>query len=251
MDIFWAIYLYIIGTVFGSFYNVAGLRIPKKQSIIKPRSHCTNCGQTLIAIDLIPVFSYLFLRGKCRKCGAKISPIYLFTEVSTGILFAISYYFFGWSAELLVALVFFSLLMIIFVSDVSYLLIPDKILLFFFPVLFILRMFFAPLDPWWDSLLGAVFGFVLLLVIAIASRGGMGGGDIKLYAVIGLVLGFANVLLSFMLACFFGTIIAGAGLLIGKVKRGKPIAFGPYIVMGTIISYFFGDQIIHWYLQFI
>lgn len=249
MDLFWAIYVYIVGAIFGSFFNVVGLRVPKNESIVRPRSHCTNCKQQLSALELIPIFSYLLLRGKCRNCKVKISPIYFYIEFFTGLLFAFAYYFYGFTSELLVALFFISLLMIIFVSDIHYMIIPDKILLFFAPILLVIRLTIAPLSPWWDSFLGAIVGFVLLLIIAIVSRGGMGGGDIKLFAVIGIVVGWKGVLLTLIFACLFGTIIAGTMLLIGHLKRGEPIPFGPYITIGALITYFYGNEILHWYLQ--
>ncbi|WP_096202817.1 prepilin peptidase [Bacillus sp. FJAT-45350] len=249
MDVFIYIYLFIFGLVLGSFYNVVGLRVPVEESIVKPRSHCPNCKRTLTALDLVPVFSYLLIRGKCRGCGLKISPLYPLMELSTGLLFVLAYYFIGLQWELLVALLFISMLVIIFVSDVRYMLIPDKILLVFAPMFLVLRVFVAPLSPWWDMLLGAVVGFTLLFIIAVVSRGGMGGGDIKLFAVLGLVLGLQDVLLAFFLSTLFGTIFGIAGLLTGKVKRGKPMPFGPYIVLGTILTYFFGQDIIQWYFD--
>ena len=136
----------------------------------------------------MPVFSYVFLKGKCRGCGTKIHWVYPVMELATGLLFAFAYYQLGFTLELVVALLFISLLVIITVSDIAYMLIPDKILLFFLIPLIVLRVF-EPLSPWWDSIVGAVVGFGVLFLIAIVSKGGMGGGDIKLFFVIGLVLG--------------------------------------------------------------
>ena len=147
MEIAYTVFAFIFGLVFGSFYNVVGLRVPKKESIVSPPSHCTNCNRQLTALDLIPVFSYVFLGGKCRSCGVKISPIYMVTELVTGLLFAFAYWQIGWQPELAVALFFISLLVIINVSDIAYMLIPDKILLFFGPLLIIARIF-SPLEPW-------------------------------------------------------------------------------------------------------
>ena len=151
MEIVYTVFAGIFGLVFGSFYNVVGLRIPKKESIVTPPSHCVSCNRRLSAIDLIPVFSYVFLRGKCRTCGAKVSPIYAITELATGVLFAFATWKLGITWELLVALLFISLLVIINVSDIAYMLIPDKILLFFLPLLIIGRIV-SPLDPWWATL---------------------------------------------------------------------------------------------------
>jgi leader peptidase (prepilin peptidase) / N-methyltransferase len=161
----------------------------------------------------------------------------------------LAYLVVGWSYELIVALLLISLLAIIFVSDIRYMLITNNILLFFAPFFILLRLTIAPLDPWWDALVGAGIGFGLLLLIAVVSKGGMGGGDIKLFALLGLVLGWQNVLLAFFFSCFYGTIIAGVGMVLGKVKRGKPIPFGPFIVLGTFTAYFFGNSLVNWYID--
>ncbi|KAA0965352.1 prepilin peptidase [Sporosarcina sp. ANT_H38] len=237
---------FIYGIVFGSFFNVVGLRVPKKESIVSPPSHCTTCDRKLGPLDLVPVFSYLFLRGKCRKCGSKISPIYPFMECMTGILFALSFYMLGFSAELIVAILFMSLLVIITVSDIAYMLIPNKVLLPFAVVLFGVRLF-IPLEPRWDSFLGAVVGFAVLYLIAVVSKGGMGGGDIKLFFVIGLVLGAVNTLLTLFLAALIGSI---AGLILLKRTgqgRKTPIPFGPSIALAAIIAYFWGADFVGWY----
>ncbi|WEG16109.1 prepilin peptidase [Alkalihalophilus pseudofirmus] len=241
-------YLFVFGLTFGSFFNVVGLRVPAGESIVAPRSHCTTCDRDLSTRELIPVFSYLFQKGKCRGCGTKISPLYPIVELVTGLSFSGAYVLLGWSYELIVALLLISLLAIIFVSDIRYMLIPDKILLFFTPLFLLLRLAVAPLDPWWSSLVGAAVGFGLLLLIAVISRGGMGGGDIKLFAVLGLVLGWHDVLLAFFFSCLYGTIIAGIGMAAGKVKRKKPIPFGPFIVLGALTAYFYGNSLVQWYI---
>jgi leader peptidase (prepilin peptidase) / N-methyltransferase len=246
MTITITILFFIYGIVFGSFFNVVGLRLPKKESIVSPPSHCTTCDLKLGLLDLIPVFSYIFLKGKCRKCGSKISPIYPFMEFVTGVLFALSFYMLGFSAELVIAILFMSLLVIITVSDIAYMLIPDKVLLPFAVVLAGLRLF-IPLELWWDSLLGAVVGFGVLFLIAVVSKGGMGGGDIKLFFVIGLVLGTVNTLVTLFLAAFIGSII---GIMVLK-KTGKgrktPIPFGPSIAAAAVIAYFWGADFVSWY----
>ena len=135
MEIVYTVFFTIIGLVFGSFFNVVGLRVPKGESIVTPPSHCDKCNRRLMAIDLVPVFSYLFLGGKCRTCGAKIGFFYPLMELLTGILFAFAYIQFGLTLELAVALLFSSLLVIITVSDIAYMLIPNKVLLPFAIVL--------------------------------------------------------------------------------------------------------------------
>lgn len=125
------IYLLLLGLLFGSFYNVVGLRVPIKRSIVTPRSTCGTCGHQLTPYELIPVVSYLLQKGKCRGCESRISPIYPFFELLTGLLFATAPLVIGWSGELVVALTLISMFMIIIVSDIHYMLIPDKILIWF------------------------------------------------------------------------------------------------------------------------
>ncbi|MFJ5715534.1 prepilin peptidase [Neobacillus sp. NPDC093127] len=238
------------GLFFGSFYNVVGLRVPLKKSIIAPRSACPTCGHQLTPLELIPVVSYMFQRGKCRGCKSRISPIYPIMELLTGILFVTSSYVVGWSGELVVALTLVSMFMIIVVSDIHYMLIPDKILIWFAGI-FLLERFVWPLNPWWDSLIGAVTGFTLLLLIAIVSKGGMGGGDVKLYGLLGFVLGFKLVLLSFFLSTLYGAVLGGLAQLFRIVKKRQPIPFGPFIAAGTLSAYYWGPELIDLYLRFL
>jgi leader peptidase (prepilin peptidase) / N-methyltransferase len=250
MEILLYIILLIYGCVFGSFFNVVGLRVPLKKSIVKPRSACPTCGHQLTRLELIPVVSYIMQGGKCRGCQSRISPIYPIFELLTGILFMTAPLVIGWSGELVVALTLISMFMIIIVSDIHYMLIPDKILIWFAGI-FLLERIIWPLNPWWDSLLGAVTGFTLLLIIALVSKGGMGGGDVKLYALLGLVLGIKLVLLSFFLATLFGAVIGGLALLFKIVKRRQPIPFGPFIAAGTLTAYYWGSELINMYIHFL
>ena len=245
----WWIVIFLLGLLLGSFYNVVGLRVPKGESIVAPRSHCPSCKRTLTAFELIPVVSYVLQKGKCRACSARISFVYPFVELSTAILFTLAPLFVGWSAEIVVSWTLISLFVIIFVSDVHYMVIPNRILLFFAPLLLIERITLAPLTPWWDSLLGSFVGFMMLFLIALVSKGGMGGGDIKLFAVIGLALGVKLTVLAFFLSTFVGTMFGLIGMAIGHVKRGEPMPFGPAIVVGTLIAYFFGEAMIDMYVK--
>lgn len=238
--------IFMYGLFLGSFFNVVGLRVPMKESIVRPRSHCPKCSHTLSPLELIPVISYIMQGGKCRRCKAPVSPIYPLVELMTGLLFVVAPLIIGWSAELFIAWTLISLMIIVFVSDFTYMLIPDKILLVF-AIIFLGERIFLPLSPWWDSVAGAAVGFILLLFIAVISKGGMGGGDIKLFTVIGLALGVKTVLLSFFFATLFGALFGIIGLLLGKLEKGKPIAFGPYIGLGTLVAYFYGERIIVWY----
>ena len=249
MFITYTAFFSIFGLVFGSFYNVVGLRVPKNESIAFPPSHCTNCDRQLTPLDLVPVFSYLFLRGRCRSCGEKIHWVYPLMEAITAALFAISFWQLGFQPELIIALIFVSLLVIITVSDIAYMLIPDKVLLPVGIVLLVLRLF-IPLDPWWDALLGAAVGFGILLLIAIVSKGGMGGGDIKLFFVIGLVLGTSGTLMTLFFASLIGAIAGIVQLRVRNQDRKTPVPFGPSIALGAVITYFWGDALLNWYMNF-
>ena len=171
-------------------------------------------------------------------------------ELITGVLFMAMFWRFGLSGELLVALALVSLLVIISISDLHYMIIPDKILLIF-SVIFIGLRLWQPLTPWWDSLAGAAVGFSLLLLIAILSRGGMGGGDIKLFAVLGFVIGTKLVILTLVFASLYGMLFGIIGLAIGKIKRGKPFAFGVFIALGALTAYCFGHTILNSYMNWI
>ena len=214
------LFIFIIGLVFGSFFNVIGFRAPLKQSIVRPRSRCPYCHDQLTAIELIPVISFFVQRGKCRHCKRRISFLYPMIELLTGFLFAAAFFLIGWEFELVVVWTFMSLLLIVFVTDVTYMVIPNKILLTF-AAIFLVERFIIPLNPWWDSLLGGVIALLIPLFIAMISKGGMGGGDIKLFALLGFALGTQTVLLSLFLATFYGALFGGIGLLLGIVQKAS------------------------------
>lgn len=239
-------FFFLYGITFGSFFNVVGLRVPVKESIVSPPSHCTTCDRRLTVLDLVPVFSYVFLGGKCRGCKQKISAIYPLMELVTGVLFVWAYVALGFQWELAVALLFLSMLVILTVSDLKYMLIPNKVLLPFGVAIFVLR-FVSPLTPWWDSLLGAAVGFGVLFLIAVVSKGGMGGGDIKLFFVIGLTLGTLHTLLTLFLASLIGAVIGIIFLKRTKQGRKTPVPFGPSIAVAAIVAYFYGSSIVGWY----
>ncbi|WP_226656504.1 prepilin peptidase [Pseudalkalibacillus hwajinpoensis] len=250
MEVWLHSYLFLIGLALGSFYNVVGLRVPIKQSIVAPRSSCPTCARELSPYELVPVFSYLFQRGKCRGCSSSISSIYAFVEIVTALLFTAAPFLVGWSKELMISYGLISLLVIIFVSDTIYMLIPDHVLLFF-AAYFVLGRIIVPMDPWYSPLIGAVGGFLLLLVIAVISNGGMGGGDIKLFAVLGFVFGYQELIIVFFFSTLVGTIIGVTGVLIGKVKRKQHIPFGPSVALAALITYFYGEQLLQWYFYFL
>ncbi|CAM3096822.1 prepilin peptidase [Sporolactobacillus spathodeae] len=242
------IYIAILGLVLGSFFNVVGMRVVAGQSIITPPSHCTSCGRRLTIRDLVPVFSWLFLKGRCRTCGAKLSPLYPIIEAATGLLFLFSFLHATSIAEILDGWLLVSLLMIVTVTDIEAMVVPNKIILFFFILSIVFRIIF-PTAPWWDAALGAGTGFSLLFLIAILSNGGMGGGDVKLFAVLGLLVGFKLVLIGFFFATFYGALLGGLARLFGKVKKRQPVPFVPFITLGMLTAFFFGDWLFRAYLS--
>ncbi|WP_138495656.1 prepilin peptidase [Paenibacillus pinistramenti] len=248
MTIVIAVYITLIGLVLGSFYNVVGLRVPVKESLVSPPSHCPSCGTRLAGRDLIPVLSLLLARGKCRHCGSKVSLLYPLGELATGLLFLWIYLEFGISFKGLTGLLLVSLSVIITVSDLKYMRIPNQVLLFFLPPL-VLLVLLAPNGPLWSHLLGAICGGVVIFVLALF--GGMGMGDAKLFALLGWVIGFKDTVLAFLLACALGSCVYGLLLLLGKVKRGQPVPFGPWLAAGALLAFSYGSHLIGGYLALI
>ncbi len=246
MQLVGTVIFFCYGLIFGSFFNVVGLRIPQNKSIVSPSSECSACHRKLTFLELVPLVSYVFLGGKCRNCNTKISLLYPFVEFATAVLFSFAFYKLGLHVELIVAILFVSLLMIIFVSDMTQMLIPDRILLPFAIALFLMRLF-SQLDPWWESLIAALLGFSFLYLLAVISQGGIGGGDIKLVFVLGLVLGIANTFLMLFLAALIGSVVGFIVMISTKQSNKTPIPFGPSIAVGSIVSYFWGNQIVVWY----
>lgn len=230
---------FILGTIFGSFYNVVGYRIPKGQSLLYPSSHCTNCNHKLSWYELIPIFSFLFLKRKCKKCKQKISWFYPIFEFLTGILFALSYVIFGFSLECLYSIVFISMLLIIIISDYQTMIIPDSILIIFSAILIILKYFVYDMNVIGQSLLAAASSFILMLSIKIFGdflfkKESMGGGDIKLLANFGFVLGFPLSVVTIFLAAIIALPIS---LIILKLKKTHEIPFGPFLAISAIIIF--------------
>ncbi|MCQ4088770.1 A24 family peptidase [Saccharibacillus sp. JS10] len=250
MMIFLSIYVTVVGLLFGSFFNVVGLRVPVGESVVHPPSRCGNCQTRLGAKDMVPVFSYLFSRGKCRHCGVKFSAVYPLFEAATGILFLWMFLRFGLTGAAAIGIVLSSLCVIVTVADLKYMLIPNKVLLFFAPILIVLRFVFME-QAWWHYGLGGLFGGGLILLIVLLTKGGMGMGDVKLFALCGLVLGIGPAVLAFILACAFGTIVGMILIGLKVVQRKQPIPFGPWLALGSCIAYLYGTQIISGYLSLI
>lgn len=241
MEILIGIIVFIYGSIFGSFYNVVGYRLSNDMSLIKPRgSFCPNCKHELKWFELIPILSFLIQKGRCRKCKKKIAIFYPLIELSTAILFLISYLIFGISYEFIIALILSSYLVIVMVSDFKYMIIPDEVTLFCGALTIIIEILaYGPLKTLDYILAGSLLFLIVFLFMKITSyifkKESLGGGDIKLEFVIGLILGFTNGIFSI----FIGSIIAFPIAIINQMKnKTNMIAFGPFLLIGAIILYF-------------
>lgn len=237
MQIFYIIFFFILGTVLGSFYNVVGWRLPIGESIVTPPSHCPNCKHRLSAFDLIPILSYIFQKGKCRYCKKHIAWYYPVFELFCGILFALCFLVFGLTPNLLKALTFVSMLTIIMVSDFNYMIIPDEILLIFGALL---ALEIGIIDGYQKLILALINGLISFIVMYLLKKMGdflfkkesMGGGDIKLMFVFGMVLGFPLAIISIFLGSVVGLPIS---LILIANKKEHIIPFGPFLGIGAII----------------
>ena len=237
------IMVFIFGLVFGSFFNVVGYRVPNNMSISFPSSHCPNCNHKLKFYELIPVFSYIFLRGKCLKCKEKISIIYPLFELITGLLFLLSYLVFGNTIKFIIAVTFISVLIIITISDIKYFIIPDQVLIIGFILLFIeyiiniilndISIYNGLVIPLLSGI-GSFASLYLLKLLAdfVLKKESLGGGDIKLMFLIGFVLGFD---LSFFTLFIASVVALPISLFVLIKKKNNVLPFGPYISIGAII----------------
>ncbi len=240
------------GLVIGSFLNVVGIRVLKRESIVYPPSHCVHCNHRLRAIDLVPVFSYLFLRGRCRYCRAPISPIYPIGEAVTAAGFVLAGWQLGLTPELFAGLLLVGIMVVISITDIREMIIPDVVVFPAIAVMLLFRLFVHP-EPLWMYLAGAVAGSGAMFLAgwlgaALFKKESMGGGDVKLYVFAGLVLGLPLTVLSVFLACIIGLIVA---LVTYKrsIRDRQPIAFGPSIALGCFISYLWGTPLVNWYVS--
>ncbi|MBU2703048.1 leader peptidase (prepilin peptidase)/N-methyltransferase [Sporomusaceae bacterium BoRhaA] len=239
----------IFGLIMGSFLNVCIDRLPLGQSIIVPPSHCFVCGTRLGVFDLVPVFSYIFLRGRCRVCGAAISMRYPLLELLTSSLFCLCFVIYGWTVELTSAWVFTAFLLMIAFIDYDYKLIFDKLLIPFAAVALVVTLLQFSISNWQDKLLGALFSGVLLFLIVLVTRGGMGMGDAKFATVLGLWLGITGMAETLLLSFVLGGIVGAFLLVTGKKKPKDPIPFGPFICLAALTSYLYGQELLQWYIN--
>jgi leader peptidase (prepilin peptidase) / N-methyltransferase len=237
----------IIGLIVGSFLNVVIARLPEGRSLWGPRSMCPGCGSPIAWYDNIPVVSFVALRAHCRHCAMPISWQYPLTEAGTALLFGVAYMVFGLTSDLPVALALLAALVAITGIDLQRQLIPDVITLPGIMVGFLASLVTDRVS-WLDSLLGIAVGGGLFFVIIVASGGGMGGGDMKLGAMLGAFLGWQLVLLATFIAVVVGGGLA-IGLMAAKLRRRKDaIPFGPFLAAGGAIGLLWGERILRWYL---
>lgn len=246
--IFLVVIFILLGLVVGSFLNVAIYRIPRKESIVFPGSHCPACGRGLSPGDLVPVLSYIWLRGRCRQCGTKINPRYPLVELLTGLIFAGLFVHFGLSFDLLKCLLLACVLVIVTFTDLEHMLIPDRVVVF--TVISGIVLGIATKAGFLSVVLGALIPAAFLYLLAVITKGGVGGGDIKLTFAAGLYLGWPGNALAVAAAFFLGG-IAGTALLVARRKSRKDaMVFGPFLAAGMMAAAVWGQQAINWYLRF-
>jgi leader peptidase (prepilin peptidase)/N-methyltransferase len=239
---------FIFGIIVGSFANVCVHRLPHGQSLVFPRSHCPFCQEILRPWHNIPVLSYLVLRGQCAFCHVVISWRYPAIELLCGILYAGLYQRFGLSTQGVVFAFLATCLIIVSFIDLAHKIIPDAITL---PgiIVGLLASLLLTSVGFSGALLGILLGGGLFFIIAVVSRGGMGGGDIKLIAMIGAFLGWQSVLVTIFLGAFSGAIAGLSLILLKKKERKDPLPFGPFLALGALLAMVWGPELLRWYIH--
>ena len=251
---------FALGLIIGSFLNVCIYRIPRGLSIILPSSRCPSCNTPIKPWDNIPIVSYILLRGKCRYCKVRISLRYPLVELLNAVLYLMVFLRFGFGLHTAVYFVFSSALIVITFIDIDFQIIPDRITLPGIPLGLLAGSLLLP-DPflraaqlgWKGSLIGALSGFLFYYFVAVAGekifkKEAMGGGDIKMMAMVGGFLGWKGIILTTFLGSLFGSVIGIFMIIFKGRERGSLIPFGPFLALGAVVSLFFGQEIIIWYL---
>ena len=239
----------VFGLLVGSFLNVVIARVPEGRSVWAPRSACPRCSALIAWYDNIPLLSFLVLRGHCRGCRAGIPWRYPIVEATTASAFALAYLLLGPTPQFLVAAVLLGALIAITAIDLRHQIIPDVISLPGIGVGFVANSLLPDGVGWLDSLIGIAVGGGIFLVIILVSGGGMGGGDMKLGAMLGAFLGWKLGLLALLLGVLAGGAVAVVLLLLGRKGRKEAIPFGPYLALGGAVALLWGDQVLTWYLS--
>jgi leader peptidase (prepilin peptidase)/N-methyltransferase len=248
--IIWGVYLFLMGAAVGSFLNVVIARMPFEESIVTPRSKCPGCGTPIRAYDNIPVLSYILLGAKCRDCGERISIRYPLVELLTAFLFLGLYWKLGLTPALAVFCIFCSAMVAVFFIDLDHMIIPDPISLNLIPIGMIAAILgLIPGMDWKSSLIGFFLGGAVLYVpaqIYLLLRGveGLGGGDVKLLAMMGAFLGPYGVVFVLLVSSLTGSVIGILGILFGKTGSTTPIPYGPFIAFAGVLYLFVGPEVI-------
>ncbi len=240
----------LIGLIIGSFLNVVIYRLPREESIVFPASHCPECGHQLSALELIPVISYIILRGRCRECGASISLKYPLVELLTAFLFLINSLVFSSAVNLIAGLLLSSLLIALAMIDIQHQILPDRLTLTGLAaglLISFIRPEFSPLE----AVAGVLAGGGLLLIIAVISKGGLGGGDIKLMMMVGSFVGPIQVLVAIFLGAILGLLTSLPGIISGSLKLKSRLPFGPFLGLASVIIWLTGSWILNIYLSLI
>jgi leader peptidase (prepilin peptidase)/N-methyltransferase len=253
---FFAFIVFLFGLIVGSFLNCVIYRLGEKKSFLKGRSFCPNCGHILSWKDLIPIFSFLILRGKCRYCGKKISLQYPLVELFTGILFLATFYHLRdqlFSLQGIFTLFYYwtilSSLIVIFVYDLKNYLIEEKIVYFSILICLIFNLIFS-ISEIKNKILSSLFlGLFFLSIVLISKEKWMGIGDAKLGALIGIFLGWPKIIPALFFSFFVGSIFGIFLIILKKKSLKSEIPFAPFLVSGAIFSLFFGEKVIDFYLN--
>lgn len=249
----WQLFLLVgvVGALIGSFLNVCIYRLPRHESIAWPGSHCPACSKPIAWYDNVPIFGYVMLAGRCRACSIRIPLHYPVVEALNAAGYLAVLWYFGPTVEAAVYAVLFSALLVVAGTDLSHKIIPNAVT---FPGIIIGLMCAATVLPLglWNGVIGLVVGGGLLWLLAWASpylfgKEGMGGGDIKLLAMIGAFLGWKLALMTIMLGSLVGSVVGVSLMAAHVLKREDYIPFGPFLVLGAIVSLFFGTAILEWY----
>lgn len=237
MEIYIYIIIFIFGSVMGSFLNVLAVRLSNNESILWPSSHCHNCQHKLKWYELIPVVSYIIQGGKSRCCKTRIPISYLIIEIITGILYMVSYHSFDFSYEFIISLIFISSLIVIIISDIEYMIILDEIIAGSSILIILLQLLFFGLDYTVDKIVAGILAFVTMYMIKLIGdklfkKESMGGGDIKLMFLFGIVIGYYLSLCDIFLATFIAFPVA---IYVLFSRKDNLIPFGPFLAMGAIL----------------
>lgn len=241
MEVYYMVVVFIFGLLLGSFYNVVGYRLPKGLSIVKPGSFCPKCNHSLKWYELIPVFSFLIQKGRCRNCKCKISYFYPVIELLTGFLFLLSYIVFSFSPEFLISILISSFFVIVLVCDLQYLVIPDEVTFFFSFLLLVVKLIYFGLPSFGRALLYGLFLFSVMYILMLVGnmlfkKESLGGGDIKLMFFVGTILNPIEGLFSIFLASLIAFPVS---LFIYFKKKNKVIPFGPFLLFSALLIFLF------------